>query len=237
MLTEQPTELDIIQMLGEQRQQRRGGAVMALREPKPSRHRHRPTSSARCCCSTPTQELLGARDELSAARAGAARELPRARRSQRFCEWWGSEDPLALQQHYVETFDLHKRCGLYLDVLRRGRPARARVALLRLKRLYRAAGLPLEGTELPDYLPVMLEFAAAAPSGCGDDRPARAPRRARARARQPARARDPLRRRARRRLPDASARSRPPTARGRSSSPPAARRRSSSASSRSRHPR
>jgi nitrate reductase delta subunit len=42
------------------------------------------------------------------------------------------------------------------------------VALLRLKRLYRAAGLPLEGSELPDYLPVMLEFAAAAPQGRGE---------------------------------------------------------------------
>ena len=39
---------------------------------------------------------------------------------------------------------------------------------MRLKRLYRAAGLPLEGTELPDYLPVMLEFAAAAPRGHGE---------------------------------------------------------------------
>ncbi|MGH2896396.1 MAG: nitrate reductase molybdenum cofactor assembly chaperone, partial [Solirubrobacteraceae bacterium] len=34
-------------------------------------------------------------------------------------------------------------------------------------RLYRAAGLPLKGTELPDYMPVMLEFAAAAASGQG----------------------------------------------------------------------
>ena len=42
------------------------------------------------------------------------------------------------------------------------------MALLRLKRLYRAAGLVLEGQELPDYLPVMLEFAAAAPPGYGE---------------------------------------------------------------------
>jgi nitrate reductase delta subunit len=34
--------------------------------------------------------------------------------------------------------------------------------------MYRAAGLPLEGTELPDFLPVMLEFAAAAPDGRGE---------------------------------------------------------------------
>jgi nitrate reductase delta subunit len=41
------------------------------------------------------------------------------------------------------------------------------MALLRLKRLYTAAGLPLQEPELPDYLPVMLEFAALAPAGHG----------------------------------------------------------------------
>jgi nitrate reductase molybdenum cofactor assembly chaperone NarJ/NarW len=114
----------------------------------------------------PDQELLDARVELST----AVRELPAtpARDAlQRFCAWWGSEDPLALQQHYVETFDLDKRCGLYLGFYGEGDRRERGSALLRLKRLYRAAGLPLEGTELPDYLPVMLEFAAAAPSGRG----------------------------------------------------------------------
>ena len=114
----------------------------------------------------PDQELLDARAELST----AVQELPGtpARGAlQRFCAWWGSEDPLALQQHYVETFDLDKRCGLYLGFYGEGDRRERGSALLRLKRLYRAAGLPLEGTELPDYLPVMLEFAAAAPSGRG----------------------------------------------------------------------
>ncbi|MBO0702229.1 MAG: nitrate reductase molybdenum cofactor assembly chaperone, partial [Candidatus Dormibacteraeota bacterium] len=41
------------------------------------------------------------------------------------------------------------------------------LSLLRLKRLYRAAGLVLDGSELPDYLPVMLEFAELAPDGVG----------------------------------------------------------------------
>jgi nitrate reductase molybdenum cofactor assembly chaperone NarJ/NarW len=114
----------------------------------------------------PDEELLGARVELSA----AVQELPAtpARKAlERFCGWWGAEDPLALQQHYVETFDLDKRCGLYLSFYGEGDRRERGSALLRLKRLYRAAGLPLEGTELPDYLPVMLEFAAAAPSGRG----------------------------------------------------------------------
>src|SRR6185312_12961303 len=36
------------------------------------------------------------------------------------------------------------------------------------RKLYRAAGLPQGDGELPDYLPVMLEFAADAPSGRGE---------------------------------------------------------------------
>jgi nitrate reductase molybdenum cofactor assembly chaperone len=84
-----------------------------------------------------------------------------------FCEWWTAQDPLALEQHYVETFDLDRRCGLYLTFYGEGDRRQRGAALVRLKRLYRAAGLPLEGPELPDFLPVMLEFAAAAPSGQG----------------------------------------------------------------------
>jgi nitrate reductase delta subunit len=42
------------------------------------------------------------------------------------------------------------------------------MALLRLKKLYRAAGLPMESAELPDHLTVMLAFAALAPAGHGE---------------------------------------------------------------------
>jgi nitrate reductase molybdenum cofactor assembly chaperone NarJ/NarW len=116
----------------------------------------------------PDEELRAGRDEL----VGAVRELPRSEPAGTlagFCDWWANEDPLALEQHYVETFDLHKRCGLYVTFYGEGDKRDRGPALLRLKRLYRAAGLPLEGTgELPDYLPVMLEFAALAPDGKGE---------------------------------------------------------------------
>src|SRR5581483_11026716 len=115
----------------------------------------------------PDDELLAARDELRAAVA----DLPRSQTAAalaRFSDWWAGQEPLALQQHYVETFDLHKRCGLYVTFYGEGDRRQRGQALLRLKRLYRAAGLPLEGSELPDYLPVMLEFASAAPDGHGE---------------------------------------------------------------------
>jgi nitrate reductase molybdenum cofactor assembly chaperone NarJ/NarW len=119
------------------------------------------------CLQYPDAELLEARPSLAEAVAdlpgGAAREA-----LARFCGWFGAMDPLAVEQQYVETFDLHKRSGLYVTFYGEGDRRQRGSALLRLKRMYRAAGLPLEGTELPDYLPVMLEFAAAAPDGRGE---------------------------------------------------------------------
>jgi nitrate reductase molybdenum cofactor assembly chaperone NarJ/NarW len=109
----------------------------------------------------PDDELLGARRELAAAAADATPPAA-AGALERFCAWWATQEPLSLQQHYVETFDLHTRCGLYLTFYGEGDKRARGAALLRLKRMYRAAGLPLETTELPDHLPVMLEFAADA---------------------------------------------------------------------------
>ena len=115
----------------------------------------------------PDAELTAARSELCA----AARDLPRGGAAValgRFLDWWEETDSTAAAQHYVETIDLNKRSGLYLTFYSDGDKRERGSALVRLKRLYRAAGLPLEGSELPDYLPVMLEFAAAAPDGRGE---------------------------------------------------------------------
>jgi nitrate reductase molybdenum cofactor assembly chaperone NarJ/NarW len=115
----------------------------------------------------PGEELCAAQIDIVAATA----ELPKVPGRdplERFCAWWTRTAPLAVAQHYVQTLDLDKRSGLYLTFYGEGDKRERGSALLRLKRLYRAAGLPLAGTELPDYLPVMLEFAAAAPSGYGE---------------------------------------------------------------------
>lgn len=115
----------------------------------------------------PDDELLAARPELAAAACGLARS-PGAEALRRFCAWWTATAPLELCQHYVETFDLHKRSSLYLTFYALGDKRERGLELLRLKKLYRAAGLPMEGSELPDYLPAMLEFAACAPPGHGE---------------------------------------------------------------------
>ncbi len=70
--------------------------------------------------------------------------------------------------HYVETFDLRRRASLHLTYYAHGDTRERGMALLRLKKLYRAAGLPMSTSELPDHLTVMLAFAALAPEGHGE---------------------------------------------------------------------
>ncbi|MEZ5155725.1 MAG: nitrate reductase molybdenum cofactor assembly chaperone [Solirubrobacterales bacterium] len=117
--------------------------------------------------SYPDTELVAMRPALAA----KVEELPPSPAREalgRFLNWWTETSQLAAEQHYVETIDLHKRSGLYLTFYGEGDKRERGAALLRLKQLYRSAGLPLGGTELPDYLPVMLEFAASAPDGRGE---------------------------------------------------------------------
>lgn len=114
----------------------------------------------------PDAALLARRAEL----AETIQTLPndRARTAiMRFAAYFITARPLQLQQEYVTTFDLQKRSGLYLTYYTEGDTRKRGMALLRLKRIYAAAGLPLEGRELSDYLPVVLEFAALAPQGLG----------------------------------------------------------------------
>ncbi|NUT43716.1 MAG: nitrate reductase molybdenum cofactor assembly chaperone [Thermoactinospora sp.] len=70
-----------------------------------------------------------------------------------------------LAAHDVETFDLQRRCCRYLTYYTDGDTRRRGASLAALKQRYRTAGWELMDDELPDFLPVMLEFAALDPSG------------------------------------------------------------------------
>jgi nitrate reductase molybdenum cofactor assembly chaperone NarJ/NarW len=74
-----------------------------------------------------------------------------------------------LAADYVATFDHRKRCCLFLTYYSYGDTRKRGMALLRLKRLYAAAGLHLTEDELPDHLAVLLEFAAIAGAAAGKD--------------------------------------------------------------------
>jgi nitrate reductase delta subunit len=110
----------------------------------------------------PTPEVAAARPallaEVAALPAGEMRTL-----LERFLSRWDA-DPAV----YVETFDLRRRATLELSYYAHGDTRERGMALLRLKKLYRAAGLPMESPELPDNLVVMLAFAALAPDGHGE---------------------------------------------------------------------
>jgi len=114
----------------------------------------------------PDSAVAGARDEL-AVEVSALPEGPARAALERFLGAW-TGDQTALAARYVETFDLRRRASLHLTYYAHGDTRERGMALLRLKKLYRAAGLPMESSELPDHLTVMLAFAALAPAGHGE---------------------------------------------------------------------
>jgi nitrate reductase delta subunit len=82
---------------------------------------------------------------------------------QRFLRWWSGLTPIQREQQYVETFDLRRRCSLHLTYYADGDTRRRGVSLLQLREECRDLGADLVTTELPDYLPLLLEAAATTP--------------------------------------------------------------------------
>jgi nitrate reductase molybdenum cofactor assembly chaperone NarJ/NarW len=107
----------------------------------------------------PDDEVLEYRQEI----VEAARKLPDSPARDAmlaFLAYWEDERALNLQEDYTATFDFKRRGCLYLSYYRYG-DARARGQVLAdMKEAYARAGYPLDTTELPDYLPLVLEFAS-----------------------------------------------------------------------------
>lgn len=79
--------------------------------------------------------------------------------------------PLAeLEREYVEVFDLSHKHALYLSYWTDGDTRRRGEVLARFKATYRATGFVVDTHgELPDYLPMVLEFAATVDPDAGRD--------------------------------------------------------------------
>ncbi len=111
----------------------------------------------------PTMALFDGLGQLAEA-AGAA-----SRASQGpfgiFIDWLSRTPPDTVAQHYVATFDLRRRYALYLTYYRYGDTRKRGMAMLAFKAAYRAAGYEPSESELPDYLPLVLDFAALHPRG------------------------------------------------------------------------
>ncbi len=70
----------------------------------------------------------------------------------------GEGDLLEAEERYVDLFDRGRALSLHLFEHLHGDGRDRGAAMVELKALYAAAGFELAGAELPDYLPVVLEY-------------------------------------------------------------------------------
>lgn len=115
----------------------------------------------------PDDDLLAVGDDLAA----AVRDLPDsvpAGHLRRFWAAFAALDPATARARYVEAFDLRRSTAPYLSYYLHGDTRRRGLALLAIKQQYRACGFDPPEDELPDHLPLVLEFAARAGPGVGE---------------------------------------------------------------------
>ncbi|WP_417462573.1 nitrate reductase molybdenum cofactor assembly chaperone [Kordiimonas sp.] len=80
-----------------------------------------------------------------------------------FIDDLGRRNLLGLQEEYVATFDRSRAHSLYLFEHVHGESRDRGQAMVDLMGLYKTAGIKLAQRELPDYLPVFLEFLSLRP--------------------------------------------------------------------------
>lgn len=97
---------------------------------------------------------LAADDVLSASRRGEIDALTR---------WLSGTEALEAESAYVETFDRGRATSLYLFEHVHGDSRDRGMAMVNLRELYAAAGLESDTDELPDYLPMYLEYLSVLP--------------------------------------------------------------------------
>ena len=127
------------------------------------------------CCATRTPNCARSCPQLD---AGAA-SRGRAPQASRLAELDALADRLcaapacACEAEYVELFDRGRRTALHLFEHVHGDSRDRGQAMVDLAQTYERAGLLLAPGELPDYLPVVLEFASTQPPAAGARLPAR----------------------------------------------------------------
>jgi nitrate reductase molybdenum cofactor assembly chaperone NarJ/NarW len=70
----------------------------------------------------------------------------------------GRDDLLAVEERYVDLFDRGRALSLHLFEHLHGESRDRGEAMVELKQIYERAGFELSARELPDYLPVVLEY-------------------------------------------------------------------------------
>jgi nitrate reductase delta subunit len=110
----------------------------------------------------PGDDLLGALEPMGV----AAARLPEPefkKAIQGFLAYLGRHEPPRLQENFTAAFDLQPAATLNLTYHAYGDNEQRAAALARLQHLYDQAGWERIGGELPDYLPLLLEFLAIHP--------------------------------------------------------------------------
>lgn len=108
----------------------------------------------------PQDDLIAALPEIA---ASLGQSPVCAARVRELLDWLGQGELIDLQQTYVETFDRQPAHALHLFEHIHGEDRARGQALLDLQQEYARRGLaPLAG-ELPDYVPLFLEFLAQCP--------------------------------------------------------------------------
>jgi nitrate reductase delta subunit len=108
----------------------------------------------------PTEELRTALPEVRAALAADPALAPAMPGLDRLLAEIGTGDLLDLQETYVALFDRTRGLCLNLFEHVHGDSRERGPAMVELAGIYAAAGLAPAAGELPDYLPMLLEFAA-----------------------------------------------------------------------------
>jgi nitrate reductase delta subunit len=109
--------------------------------------------------SYPRPELLDALPEIADVIRGSALLKPRGRDNVlALIAELASLDGLTAEERYVDLFDRGRATSLYLFEHLHGETRDRGQAMVELKRVYEQAGFDLATSELPDYLPVLLEY-------------------------------------------------------------------------------
>jgi nitrate reductase molybdenum cofactor assembly chaperone NarJ/NarW len=118
----------------------------------------------------PTPALLSAADEIAAVFEHEKR-LPAENKTalSELVAELAAGDPVDLQERYVALFDRGRTTSLNLFEHVHGESRERGPAMLDLMQVYARAGFSLASSELPDYLPLMLEFLSQRPSAEADD--------------------------------------------------------------------
>ncbi|UCF02143.1 MAG: nitrate reductase molybdenum cofactor assembly chaperone [Deltaproteobacteria bacterium] len=112
----------------------------------------------------PDDEFILSLEELKE----AVEQIPRVEQRERcvnFLDYLGNNSLIRLQEEYTSSFDLNPTTCLNLTYHRWGDARERGRALVDFHQLYEAAGYECATGELPDYLPLVLEYLSLSQNG------------------------------------------------------------------------